>query len=178
MVVVNKPSSMPVHPCGQYRHNSVVFILRYSLYCRHELSVSSEPIRIIFQSDDMVVVNKPSSMPVHPCGRYRHNSVVFILGYSLISGMSSPSRPSLSESSSNQMTWLWSTSLRPCLSTHVGDIDTTQLSSFSARNTNSTTSEVSIIHSLSQQGAWASFGYPEPPQITPQDTQIFWEVIS
>ena len=24
-------------------------------------------------------VNKPASIPVHPCGRYRHNTVVFIL---------------------------------------------------------------------------------------------------
>ncbi|XP_037959336.1 RNA pseudouridylate synthase domain-containing protein 2-like [Teleopsis dalmanni] len=29
--------------------------------------------------DDIVVVNKPASIPVHPCGRYRHNTVVFIL---------------------------------------------------------------------------------------------------
>ncbi|XP_017042842.1 RNA pseudouridylate synthase domain-containing protein 2 isoform X3 [Drosophila ficusphila] len=28
---------------------------------------------------DIVVVNKPASIPVHPCGRYRHNTVVFIL---------------------------------------------------------------------------------------------------
>ncbi|KAK8379521.1 hypothetical protein O3P69_019448 [Scylla paramamosain] len=27
----------------------------------------------------MVVVDKPASIPVHPCGRYRHNTVVFIL---------------------------------------------------------------------------------------------------
>eukprot|EP00096_Caligus_rogercresseyi_P014627 TRINITY_DN712_c3_g1_i1.p1 TRINITY_DN712_c3_g1~~TRINITY_DN712_c3_g1_i1.p1 ORF type:complete len:383 (+),score=127.69 TRINITY_DN712_c3_g1_i1:592-1740(+) len=29
--------------------------------------------------DELVVVNKPASIPVHPCGRYRHNTVVFIL---------------------------------------------------------------------------------------------------
>nr|XP_014431814.1 RNA pseudouridylate synthase domain-containing protein 2 isoform X1 [Pelodiscus sinensis]XP_025043308.1 RNA pseudouridylate synthase domain-containing protein 2 isoform X2 [Pelodiscus sinensis] len=28
----------------------------------------------------MVVVDKPSSLPVHPCGRFRHNTVIFILG--------------------------------------------------------------------------------------------------
>jgi hypothetical protein len=27
----------------------------------------------------VVVVDKPASMPVHPCGRYRHNTVIFIL---------------------------------------------------------------------------------------------------
>ena len=26
-----------------------------------------------------IQVNKPASIPVHPCGRYRHNTVVFIL---------------------------------------------------------------------------------------------------
>ena len=31
------------------------------------------------QDDEVVVVDKPASMPVHPCGRYRHNSVIFIL---------------------------------------------------------------------------------------------------
>jgi hypothetical protein len=28
---------------------------------------------------DLIVVNKPSSIPVHPAGRYRHNSLVYIL---------------------------------------------------------------------------------------------------
>lgn len=38
------------------------------------------PIEIIEQNDDVVVVDKPASLPVHPCGRYRHNTVIFILG--------------------------------------------------------------------------------------------------
>eukprot|EP01117_Protostelium_nocturnum_P008684 TRINITY_DN3115_c0_g1_i1.p1 TRINITY_DN3115_c0_g1~~TRINITY_DN3115_c0_g1_i1.p1 ORF type:complete len:310 (+),score=97.40 TRINITY_DN3115_c0_g1_i1:125-1054(+) len=46
---------------------------------RHEPPVSSLPIEIIYEDEDIVVVNKPSSIPVHPCGRYRHNSVLFIL---------------------------------------------------------------------------------------------------
>jgi len=46
---------------------------------RHEVPVSSEEIKIISKNDDLVVVNKPPSIPVHPCGRYRHNTVVFIL---------------------------------------------------------------------------------------------------
>eukprot|EP00126_Sphaerothecum_destruens_P010048 Sdes_comp20668_c1_seq1m16014 len=29
--------------------------------------------------DSVVVVDKPSSIPVHPCGRYRHNSILFML---------------------------------------------------------------------------------------------------
>ncbi|CAO1314351.1 unnamed protein product [Diamesa serratosioi] len=46
---------------------------------RHEVPVTSQPIAIVFMDDDIVVVNKPASIPVHPCGRYRHNTVVFIL---------------------------------------------------------------------------------------------------
>jgi 23S rRNA-/tRNA-specific pseudouridylate synthase len=47
---------------------------------RHEPPVTATPIEILVSNDDIVVVNKPSSIPVHPCGRYRHNSVVFLLG--------------------------------------------------------------------------------------------------
>lgn len=46
---------------------------------RHEVPVSSQPITILHMDEDVVVVNKPASIPVHPCGRYRHNTVVFIL---------------------------------------------------------------------------------------------------
>lgn len=46
---------------------------------RHELPVLATPIKIIFEDKDMLVIDKPPSMPIHPCGRYRHNSVVNIL---------------------------------------------------------------------------------------------------
>lgn len=46
---------------------------------RHEVPVAHHPIRIVHECDDLIVVDKPPSIPVHPCGRYRHNSVVFIL---------------------------------------------------------------------------------------------------
>ncbi|XP_073987098.1 pseudouridylate synthase RPUSD2-like isoform X8 [Rhodnius prolixus] len=46
---------------------------------RHEVPVTAEPITIVHMDEDVVVVNKPASIPVHPCGRYRHNTVVFIL---------------------------------------------------------------------------------------------------
>ena len=41
--------------------------------------MTSEKIKIVHIDDDLVAVNKPASIPVHPCGRYRHNTVVFIL---------------------------------------------------------------------------------------------------
>ncbi|KAE8587653.1 hypothetical protein XENTR_v10022053 [Xenopus tropicalis] len=47
---------------------------------RHEPPVTAEPLRILAENDEMVVIDKPSSLPVHPCGRFRHNTVIFILG--------------------------------------------------------------------------------------------------
>ena len=46
---------------------------------RHEVPVTAEKIQIVHMDDNMVVVNKPASIPVHPCGRYRHNTVLYIL---------------------------------------------------------------------------------------------------
>jgi len=46
---------------------------------RHEPPVTAEPIRIIHEDDDMVVINKPAGVPVHPAGRYHYNSVVEIM---------------------------------------------------------------------------------------------------
>lgn len=46
---------------------------------RHELPVLSTPIKIIYQDKDTLVIDKPPSIPIHPCGRYRHNSVINIL---------------------------------------------------------------------------------------------------
>ncbi|KAL6073507.1 RNA pseudouridylate synthase domain containing protein 2 [Balamuthia mandrillaris] len=56
------------------RHDLVVHRIH-----RHEPPVSAEPIQLLAQDEDLVVVNKPPSIPVHPCGRYRHNTVLFIL---------------------------------------------------------------------------------------------------
>lgn len=53
---------------------------------RHELAVLATPIKVIHEDKDTLVVDKPPSMPIHACGRYRHNSVMHILqkeyGYS------------------------------------------------------------------------------------------------
>lgn len=46
---------------------------------RHEPPVTAEPISVIHEDDDMVVINKPSGVPVHPAGRYNFNSVVEIM---------------------------------------------------------------------------------------------------
>ncbi|KAK3931352.1 RNA pseudouridylate synthase domain-containing protein 2 [Frankliniella fusca] len=46
---------------------------------RHETPVLAKRIRLVHVDEDIVALDKPCSLPVHPCGRYRHNTVVFIL---------------------------------------------------------------------------------------------------
>jgi tRNA pseudouridine synthase 9 len=46
---------------------------------RHEPPVTSEPIGIIHEDDDMIVINKPAGVPVHPAGRYNFNSITEIM---------------------------------------------------------------------------------------------------
>ncbi|EGG16588.1 pseudouridine synthase family protein [Cavenderia fasciculata] len=46
---------------------------------RHEPPVTSAPIKIVANDDEYVAVDKPSSIPVHPCGRFRHNSLIYVL---------------------------------------------------------------------------------------------------
>lgn len=46
---------------------------------RHELQVLDCPINILFEDDNYFVVDKPPSIPVHPCGLYFNNSVLNIL---------------------------------------------------------------------------------------------------
>ncbi|KAF5008979.1 hypothetical protein FDECE_4775 [Fusarium decemcellulare] len=46
---------------------------------RHEPPVTEEPVGIIHEDDDMIVINKPAGVPVHPAGRYNFNSVIEIM---------------------------------------------------------------------------------------------------
>ncbi|KAL1881419.1 hypothetical protein VTK73DRAFT_3937 [Phialemonium thermophilum] len=46
---------------------------------RHEPPVTAEPIRVLHEDNDMIVINKPAGVPVHPAGRYNYNSVVEIM---------------------------------------------------------------------------------------------------
>ncbi|XP_039281272.1 RNA pseudouridylate synthase domain-containing protein 2 isoform X3 [Nilaparvata lugens] len=46
---------------------------------RHETPVLAKRLRLVHVDEDIVALDKPCSLPVHPCGRYRHNTVVFIL---------------------------------------------------------------------------------------------------
>lgn len=46
---------------------------------RHEPPVSSREIKIVYQDDEIIVIDKPSGIPVHPTGRFRHNTITKIL---------------------------------------------------------------------------------------------------
>ncbi|XP_038584299.1 RNA pseudouridylate synthase domain-containing protein 2 [Micropterus salmoides] len=47
---------------------------------RHEPPVVGRPVEVLVDDGEVLVVDKPASIPVHPCGRFRHNTVIFILG--------------------------------------------------------------------------------------------------
>ncbi|XP_039764949.1 RNA pseudouridylate synthase domain-containing protein 2-like isoform X1 [Pararge aegeria] len=64
-----------VDPDYRLKHNDLLA----NVVHRHEVPVTSQLITLVHIDEDIVVVNKPASIPVHPCGRYRHNTVVFIL---------------------------------------------------------------------------------------------------
>jgi tRNA pseudouridine32 synthase len=46
---------------------------------RHEPPVTAQPIRAISETDNMIVIDKPAGVPVHPAGRYNYNSIVEIM---------------------------------------------------------------------------------------------------
>jgi hypothetical protein len=50
---------------------------------RHEVPVSAAPINILYETPELVIVDKPASMPIHPCGKYRYNSLLYILEHDL-----------------------------------------------------------------------------------------------
>ena len=50
----------------------------------HQFPNTTEPdvnvdIRIIFEDEWLVIVNKPAPLPMHPCGRFNRNSLMWIL---------------------------------------------------------------------------------------------------
>ncbi|TKA78354.1 hypothetical protein B0A49_01236 [Cryomyces minteri] len=60
-------------------------IISHTLH-RHEPPVTAQPIGIVHEDNDMIVINKPAGVPVHPAGRYNYNSIIEIMradrGYS------------------------------------------------------------------------------------------------
>ncbi|CAH1645150.1 unnamed protein product [Spodoptera littoralis] len=90
IVVVNKPASIPKQRTvdmvvlkGNCNIIRLYKVRNETMLCpwwaRHETPVLASPLRIIHVDEELLVLDKPCSLPVHPCGRYRHNTVVFIL---------------------------------------------------------------------------------------------------
>ncbi|MCJ1465761.1 hypothetical protein MMC07_004380 [Pseudocyphellaria aurata] len=53
-------------------------VISHSLH-RHEPPVTAQPIGIVHEDNDMIVINKPAGVPVHPAGRYNYNSIIEIM---------------------------------------------------------------------------------------------------
>ena len=53
-------------------------IISHTLH-RHEPPVTAQPIGIVHEDDDMIVISKPAGVPVHPAGRYNYNSIIEIM---------------------------------------------------------------------------------------------------
>ena len=71
ITVNNKPVSIDYH----LKNGDVIC---HTVH-RHEPPVPYEPAHIISETDDIIAVNKPSSIPIHTCGAYRYNSLEMIL---------------------------------------------------------------------------------------------------
>lgn len=46
---------------------------------RHEIPVLADQIKIVHEDENFLVVDKPCSIPIHPCGKYRYNCLTIIL---------------------------------------------------------------------------------------------------
>lgn len=74
--------------CGKITVNNKIvstdYVLNHNDFIRHvtrcvENPVSGDPIKILYESDDLLVVCKPPSIPVHACGGYRQNTLLAIV---------------------------------------------------------------------------------------------------
>lgn len=65
----------PVESDDVWRHNDLVL---HSVH-RHESPVLNLDIAIVHSDDKFLVVDKPASIPVHPCGTYRKASLIYLL---------------------------------------------------------------------------------------------------
>ena len=56
-------------PCTPLTTVASSDLIRHTLH-RHEPPVTAQPCAVLHQDDSIVVINKPSSIPIHPCGKY------------------------------------------------------------------------------------------------------------
>lgn len=50
---------------------------------RREPPVTSRPIKIIHEDENIIAIDKPSGIPVHPTGRYRYNTVTKVMQHEM-----------------------------------------------------------------------------------------------
>jgi 23S rRNA-/tRNA-specific pseudouridylate synthase len=80
--------------------------IQFFFFVRHEPPVFGE-VEIVGESESFLAVSKPPSLPMHPCGAYRFNSLEYLLkAPPSVSSSPSPSSSSLCPSAS--------TSASPC----------------------------------------------------------------
>lgn len=65
----------PVSPTHVVKNGDII---SHTLH-RHEPPVTAQPVGVVHEDNDMIVINKPAGVPVHPAGRYNYNSVVEIM---------------------------------------------------------------------------------------------------
>ena len=53
-------------------------VISHTLH-RHEPPVTGKAIGIVYEDNDLIVINKPAGVPVHPAGRYNYNSIIEIM---------------------------------------------------------------------------------------------------
>ncbi|CAE8631170.1 unnamed protein product [Polarella glacialis] len=54
-------------------------IVHRAVRCRENPVLDRGPIRVVIETKELLVVSKPSSLPIHPCGSYRFNSLISLL---------------------------------------------------------------------------------------------------
>lgn len=54
-------------------------IVHRAVRCRENPVLDRGPIKIIADTTEFLVVDKPASLPIHPCGSYRYNCLVAVL---------------------------------------------------------------------------------------------------
>jgi 23S rRNA-/tRNA-specific pseudouridylate synthase len=60
-----------------HRHEPAVGLSEYTT----TNPCNQPPVDIIYEDDSLLVVDKPSTMPIHPCGAYHYNSLFEILSH-------------------------------------------------------------------------------------------------
>lgn len=75
-VLVN---SRPVKPSYRVKENDEIYV-RFEAVIHHEIKPADMPLNIIYEDDDIIIINKPKGMIVHPArGNYEHTMVNALL---------------------------------------------------------------------------------------------------